>query len=264
MGTCYLRDLKVKKVSFVSRGANRKQFFLAKSADFDTSVNSNINSGGTTTVRPEIKSKVAEILKAERNIDKVVALLKEDATLKATDAEVTEVKEFLAMVPAPPDNSAAAAALAKAQADAKAAEEEKQKLETRLNKIEEDQHRAEVKKWVDDECTHLNMGVDEAVNQILKAEKVDKDTAETLKKSFKSTSDALKSSVVLREVGRDGEVTDPLCNNLVAEVTKAAGDIRKSAGSQKQSEIIVEAIKSVGGQRYEQYRREFNHRAKTA
>jgi vacuolar-type H+-ATPase subunit I/STV1 len=259
MATCYLRDLKVKKVSFVSRGANRKQFFLAKSADFDTSVNNNINSGGTTTVRPEIKSKVAEILKAERNIEKVVALLKEDATLKATDAEVTEVRDFLAMMPAP-DTSA----LEKAQAEAKKAEEEKQKLETRLNKIEEDQHRAEIKRWVDDECAHLNMNVDEAVNQILKAEKVDKDTAETLRKSFKSTSDALKSSVILREVGRDGEAMDPLCNNLVAEVTKAAGDIRKSASGQKQSEIIVDAIKSVGAHRYEQYRKEFNHRAKTA
>ncbi len=254
----YLQNLKVKKVSFVTRGANRKQFFLAKSADSIESSDSKNNISGGTTVRPEIKQKAAEILKAERNIDKVVALLKEDAALKATEAEITEIRDFLALIPAPD-----ASALETATAAVKKAEEEKRSLEARLNKIEEDRHREEIAKWVAAECAYLNMPADEATAQILKAEKIDPSTAEMLKKSFKSTSDVLKTSKLMTEVGRDSEPSDPIAGNLVSEVAKKSAELRKS-GNQKPAEAVIEAIKAAGPDRYERYRKEFHQRTRMA
>jgi len=263
----YLRDLQVKKVSFVRRGANRRVFFLAKSDDADDAagVVNNHNSGGAIKMRPEIKAKLGEILKTERDLEKVCALLKGDAALKATEDEITEVRDFMSLMP-PPDDSALKKAqedAKKAADDAKKAADEKQALEARLNKIEEDRHRDEIKKWVDTECPHLNMTTNDAVEKILKAEKVDNETAEALKASFKATSDALRTSVAMREIGNDGESHDPIAGNLVAEVSKSADEIRKSDRGVKRSEAVIDAIKSIPGQRYEAYRREFNHRART-
>jgi hypothetical protein len=259
-----LVNLKVKKVSFVRRGANRREFFLAKTADFRSQgegVNNSINSGGRSPMRPEIRLKLGEILKKERDIDRVCALLKEDAVLKASEAEVAEVRDFVALIP-PPD-PAIALELQKA-ADAKKTAEEAQKAAVaELTKIREDNHRAEVQKWVEDNCKYLNMTSTDATEQILKTEKVDLVTAEMLKKSFKSTSDALAASELLKEAGRGNENRDfdPIGGNLILDVSKMANEIRKS-GDVKQSDAIIAAIKTAGPIRYENYRKEFNRRAR--
>jgi hypothetical protein len=271
-----LTNLRVKKVSFVRRGANKKEFFLAKTADFSATnndggeeesgngeaFNNEIQSGGRKPMRPEIRLRLGDILKKERDMDRVCALLKEDSVLKATEAEVAEVRDFIALIP-PPDPTIALE-LQKAADAKKDAEEAQAKAEGELTKIRESNHRSEVKKWVEDNCKYANLTNDEATDQILKAEKVDLVTAEMLKKSFKGTSDALASSELLKEAGRSGEARDfdAVGGNLVMDVSKMANEIKKS-GTVKQSDAILAAIKSAGPVRYESYRKEFNRRART-
>lgn len=114
----FLKDLTVKKVSFVRRAANRTKFLLLKSADADpeqkdqpelktepeTAVKTELNKGGNQPVRPELKSRLmsimkeAALLKEKRTGEQVVALMKADETLKITDAEVTEVQNALELM----------------------------------------------------------------------------------------------------------------------------------------------------------------------
>jgi hypothetical protein len=263
-----LKNLNVKKVSFVRRGANKREFFLAKSADFRGSnqegdVNNNNKSGGATTMRPEVRLKLGEILKKERDVERVCALLKEDTVLKAQDSEIAEVRDFVALIPAP--DPTPALELAKSQDTIAKAEAARVAAETELKNIKETTHKAEIKKWVSENCSHLTgMNADEATEKILKAEKVDADTAETLKKSFQSTSDALKASEIVKEIGRGGEDSyDPIGGNLVAEVSKVASELKKSDSSRSGSNAVIAAIRSTGHARYENYRKEFNHRVRT-
>ena len=268
-----LTNLKVKKVSFVRRGANRREFFLAKSADYRgegaeelKDNNDNNSNGGAKPMRAEVRLRLGDILKQERDVERVSALLKSDGALKVTDAEIAEVRDFVSLIP-PPDPQVALEM--KKQADAVQEAVEKQaKAEAELLKIREDNHAAEVKKWVDDNCKYLNITATEATEQILKAEKVDLVTAETLKKSFKSTSDALAASVLMKEVGRngagEGSDFDPIGGNIVSDVAKIAGELQKSSSEVKKSDTIVAAIKSIGANRYENYRKEFNRRARTS
>jgi hypothetical protein len=263
---CLLTDLKVTKVSFVKRGANKRQFFLAKSADFvEEGAVKPINKPGGAKMRPEIKVKLGEILKKERDAESICALLKEDAVLKVTDEELSEVKDFVGLIPPlqKVEPAPEAALLAKAQADAKKAEEDNRSLQARLAKIEEDNHNKTVSEWVEKECPYLNMTTADAASQIVKAEKVDPETAESLKKSFKSTSDALRISQLTKELGRNGEEgLDPVGGNVVAEVVKKTQELKKGSDA-KSSDIIMAAIKDVGAARYENYRKEFNRRART-
>lgn len=273
----YLKNLCVKKVSFVRKGANKKEFFLAKSADFGEEKSSsddskkkkeedvinndgNSNSGGTT-VRPEIRTKLAGILKAERNIEKVVALLKADTAIAVKDEELGEISEFLAMIPPlPADNTEA---LKKAEADLAAAEVEKKALGERLTKVEQARHRDEIKKWVTEECPYLNVKVDDAVDRIVQAETAGEAVAKMLKEAFKGTSDTLRDSKLFKDQGQDNREEDTIGGNILSDVVKKVNEIKKSDGL-KGSEAVIEAVKSVGGRRYEQYRTEFNKRAKQA
>jgi hypothetical protein len=110
------------------------------------------------------------------------------------------------------------------------------------------------------------MSAEEATDQILRAEKVDLATAEVLKKSFRSTSEALKASKILEDIGSGGEDSfDPIGGGVAAEVSRMANELHKSTGGSgmKKSDAVLAAIHGIGGRRYEAYRKEFNHRART-
>ena len=274
----YLMNLKVKKVSFVKRGANKREFFLAKSADYITAQNtdnppsssgegdnSNNFNGGARPMRPEVRLRLGDILKKEHDIDNICSLLKKDDVLKATDAEIAEIRDFVSLIPPPPAPDPTLELEKQKAIDlAKSAEEARKQVEAEIAKMRDEAHKAEVTKWVETNCKYLNMDTPTAVEQILKAEKVDLVTAETLKKSFQSTSEALQASALLKEVGRSGEDGnfDPIGGNLVADISKVASEIQKSH-EVKKSDAVMAAIKSVGGAKYDAYRKEFNRRART-
>jgi hypothetical protein len=260
---CFLQDLKVKKVSFVRRGANKKQFFLAKSADFvEKKIINEHSLGGTITVRPEIKAKVAEILKMERNAEKVVSLLREDTVLKATDIELEEISSFVSMIPAPPivDNSA----LAKAQADIDLANAKALAAETRVSALETIQHTNDLSAWLAKECPALNIPSSSAIAQVLNAEKVSKEAAELLKDSFKSISTALQSSSLFREAGVRGDNGDVLGADLVKAAQQKLTEIQKSGAATKGSEQVVAAIRSLDVHKSEQYIADFRRKNRAA
>lgn len=254
---CNLRELKVKKVSFVRRGANKKQFFLAKSAGED-SIPNNQNSGGAHKMRPEIKKKLAEILKGERNADKVCVLLKSEATLKITEDEVTEVREFIEMFPPAPapketDNGDA---LRKAQSDLETERAARKAADERIAKIEEDRHQEALEKWLGSECPHLPVKTEDAIKQILAAEKAGEEVAKTVKENFKATSKSIRESSLLKEIGRGGEGDpDPLAGGLIAEVLQKRDALVKDASEKlKSSDVITLAIKSMSPEKLEAYR----------
>jgi hypothetical protein len=263
--TACLENLIVKKVSFVRRGANRKPFFLAKSADYVEKDINNNDHQEAQTMRPTIKTKLGEILKTERDQAKVCALLKADTELKVTDDEITLVKDFMSLLPPvvtpPPESDPTLARLKKA-------EEDNTTLRADLAKMQEATQRADILKWVEEECPYLNVAATEAVDKIMKMMKADKDMAEELKKSYKTTSDALRDSALFKRFGSSGDADysdhDPVSDGYVATVVKKTQEVHKTNTARKASDAVIDAIKSIGGRRYAQYRSDHIYRAKTA
>ena len=109
----YLKNLSVNKISFVNKAANKRKFVLLKSDETPDN-----NMGDVIRMRKEIKAKLIEVMKSETAIEKIVVLLKADADLKVTEAEVLEVTDFVEVANAA-TCSAAEAAAAKLEVDKK-------------------------------------------------------------------------------------------------------------------------------------------------
>lgn len=221
-------------------------------------------SGGITIVRQEVKKAIQKILKEGHNKSEVVNLLKADAELKVTDPEIAEVADFMDLVPEPqtqPTNKSVDVI----------SKEEFEVVKNELTTLRKQNHRSEIRKFVEDECPNLNIAVNDAVENILKAEEAGEVVAKALKDSYKSTSDALKNNAIFKEYGRAGDTNtvsdDNIGNGLVSDVRKGVTEIAKADSKLKKHEVVLEAIRKSSGQdgsRYMGYREEHRRRAKLA
>lgn len=240
----FLKNLKVCKVSFVRRGANKRKFLLLKSED---SIHDNDQTKGGNEMKELVKEKVIEILNKEQDPAKVVTLLKADKdieNLKLSDEEFTEVAnsvEFfksLLTTKASDDEEKkeeakkkeeAAAAIKKAAelsaanggTDAKtladvltkfetvttALEKSQKTIEAQSAKIEKQEavsERRDVLKWLHLSCPYLPADFEKTADEIIAVQKESSSAAATMKEVLKSTSAAMANSDIFEEAGSGG------------------------------------------------------------
>jgi hypothetical protein len=194
-----------------------------------------------------------------------VNLLKAEVDLKVTDAEIAEITDFLDLVPA-------VEVTKKSDNEVVITKEQFDSMQSNLQKLQDSQHRSEVRKWVEDECPNLNMSIGDAVDAIVKAETAGETVAKSLKDSFKSTSDALKNNTIFKEFGRSGDASgavpdDTLGNGIVSEIKKNVAEISKSDSKSSSHEVVLDSIRKAAGSdgvRFMQYRDQHVRRAKLA
>lgn len=240
----FLKDLKVRKISFVGRPANKRQFLLLKSEDIeDADVKEQQlkqTRKGEMKMNDVVKQKVVELFKTEQDSEKVLTLIKADKDLTLSEEELHEVENSLSLIaelavveeitepelesmtkeneaetvpmePAIPESK-----LAKAdpeiQALIKAMQENTQAMATRLDKqdveiqIQKDQNQlAEITKWIVRECPFLAGDVEQYADEILALEKVNPATAKTFKETLRRTASVLEGSNVFDEIGGGGD-----------------------------------------------------------
>jgi hypothetical protein len=287
----YLKNLSVNKISFVNKAANKRKFVLLKSDETPDN-----NMGDVIRMRKEIKAKLIEVMKSETAIEKIVVLLKADADLKVTEAEVLEVTDFVEVANAA-TCSAAEAAAAKLEVDKKKKTEETEKAEkaadntkkedkdkepnmpdteksellkanqdlmTRLSKMENDQKKRDLVSWLQKECAFLPEDVNKAADTIMQLEAVSKEAAEKFKETLQKSSTAIQNSKLFSEVGVS---TDSLMKSegdgfeLIRKVSRSFDELKKS--DKPMTPDAVRHIVNGFGNEYESYRRSHIQRAKT-
>lgn len=236
----FLKNLKVSKVSFVRRGANKRKFLLLKSAE---DITNSDQMHKEELMQELVKTKVIEILNKEQDPVKVVSLLKADSeivNLKLSDEDFVEVTNsvefFKALIPteksddekkaaeekAKLEKEAAAAAkkaaaasngdddltmsdvvkqLAEMTSAVKKSNEQNQTLSEKLEKQEEEIARRDILKWLTINCPYLPADVQKTADEILAVQKVSVSAAQTMKDGFQRASAALANSDAFDQIG---------------------------------------------------------------
>lgn len=294
----FLKNLRVKKVSFVKRGANRRKFLLLKSEDVFND-GDRIAKGGNQ-MHELVKAKVMEILNKEQDPEKVIALLKADKdieNLQLSDEDFSEVKtsvEFSKALqpekkepPAKKEESAKKEPVKKeapegdsspeledvvaklalvteslAKSDMRSVE-----LTKKIEKQARDNSRREILKWLHLECPYLPADLEKTADEILTLQDVSESAAKTLKDGLQAASAALSNSDVFDEAGTGGagQTNGRLPgSSLIKEIQEAQAEVKKSGDKVNQVELIRSIVASKGRNNYLLYREEVLRRAKLA
>ena len=295
----FLKNLSVKKVSFVRRGANKRKFLLLKSAE-------DIINGEQTQkealMQKLVKEKVQEILKSEHDHIKVVALLKADkeiVDLKLTDEEFVEVensvgffKTLLPTIKADDEKAAAAKAKKEKEEAAKKAatngdtelsdvvkqlatmtkametsNTQNKTLAEELAKQKKEVDRRDILKWLTINCPYLPADTQKTADEILALQAVSESAAQLMKDGLQRASAALENSDAFGELGssQDGQIGPKIPGSeLLHEIKKELTEVKKS-GDKVDEPAIIRGIVNGGGRRnYLAYRNQVIQRAKLA
>jgi hypothetical protein len=265
-----LRDLKVNKVSFVDKAANKRKFLLLKSADADTDANAGAEPTTKTEgesnimLREEIQKSVRLLLKGGLDDNKIIETVKSE--FKTTDAENAELTANLALVrslvppapePPPPAADATTSELAKMR-------QENEVLRADIRKDAEDRKKGEIRLWLSENCSHLTADANQMVDDIFKMQSANPEGVDRFKASLKASSDAIKNSALFVEKGSSYDsVPVPMGSTIMKKVKESIEEVRKSGNPiSKGSDVVMQAVKSLGADAYKRYRDEHNYRAK--
>lgn len=296
----FLKNLRVKKVSFVRRGANRRKFLLLKSAEDVINNDGDQQKHKEELMQKLVKERVMEILKSEQDPTKVIELLKADKDIENLQlseedfAEVqTSVEFFKALLPEkkePPvkkeepkskeepvkkegsengsikleDVLAKLATVTESLAKSHTVQEG---LAEKLEKQEHDNNRREILKWLHLECPYLPVEFNKTADEILKLQDVSKSAAQVMKDGLQAASAALSNSDVFDEVGTggpgrpNGHIPG---SELLKEIKEAQAEVKKSGEKVDQIELIRSIVTSKGRNSYLSYREEVLRRAQMA
>jgi hypothetical protein len=274
-----LKNLKINKVSFVRRAANKRKFLLLKAEDSSSSLgeessisnnnNDNNNKGGAE-VRSEVKTKLTSLFKTEKDTSKLMEVLKGDKELKLSDEEVVEVQNTLELLKSVSAEPQSPPPKADGNNDGDGVElkkvlEENKALLDRVEKMETDTLRRDTAAWVKTHCPYLPDGVEKTVDKIIEIQKASPTAAEMLKEELKRSSAALQESATFSEIGvsAEGIITDDIGGDLLAEVQKSLTEIRKSGEMQDLPQKVADIVRAQGAEAYNRYRAAHIRRAKT-
>lgn len=273
MKKSFLKDLAVEKISFVRRAANKRRFLLMKASDqsvadkskkdVDVDLN-NKKTKGENQVRPEIKSRVASImkeaklLKETRTVDQIIALLHADAALKITDAEVSDVRNALdiagsfVVVEDDKDNKKVEKKstetddrLDTLQKQQTALAEENKQLRDRLEKEETQRERRDLLTRLSNEAGTLPADTEKAVDNYMKIKKSDPEAAKFFWDSLISSANAIARSGLLGEVGRSGGIPvddSSVEGKIVADIRKAQAEVKVKKSGDTETKIDEVAV----------------------
>ncbi len=292
----FLKNLKVKKVSFVRRGANRRKFLLLKSEEPNDQLK------GGTEMKELVKQKVVEILKSETDPKEVVKLLKADKdieNLQLSDEDFQEVEnslEFMkALVPEKepvkkePVKKAEPAPVKKAEPNGNGdkgtsledvlqklasatnalakSSERTGELEKKIEKQERVNTRRDILKWLHLECPFLPADFEKTADEILELQDVSESAAQIMKNGLQAASAALAGSDIFEESGGagGGRVSGHIPGSeLLKEIKDAQDEVRKSGDKVDEVELIRGIVNGKGRNFYLGYRDSINRRAKLA
>lgn len=273
----FLSELNVKKVSFVNRAANKRKFLLLKSDDHgDQKIEKEQEHEEESTImKDEIRKSVRLLLKSGTSDEKIVETLK--AEYKLTDPEIAEVKNSLDFARSVVTPDAAKPEVKKQdpepepdpepegiRKDLEEMRKENAAMREAIQKDTENRMKSEIRKWLSDNCTHLPADSAQITEDIFKMQQTNPEGADRLKQSLKASSEAVRNSFILVEKGSSYDASPvPMGNTILQKVRTSLEEIRKSGNNvQKGSDVISDAVKSLGSAAYKQYRAEHNYRAK--
>lgn len=269
-----LKDMDIQAVSFVRRGANRRKFLLLKREGFPS------NNHEEGKVRPELLKKLQEVVgTGERNVEKIVELIKSDDALKVTEQEEGEIRNSVALFASLPQPKAEPTK--KSGDDPKPATEPKpttfegdgeemvskaayDALQKTVETIQRNDRRRDVVMILKTDCKYAPIDTEQTADQILDLEAVDPNAAERYIDTLKKASVAMEKSGITNEIGssQSGSSFDELGGEYLQLINKAKSDIQKSGATVKPSDVVKSVIRSQGSDKYTQYRREHVLRAK--
>lgn len=261
----FLKNLKVSKVSFVRRGANKREFLLLKSDTLGDGGTGDGNKGnkkgqehqGGTKVRKEVKDAITLLMKTNKKSE-IVNLLKSNTELKITEQETQEVTNALDLLPEtenqPPPANPPTDLLKTVEELRKQNEALAVQLQESADIRKKDDIRARLKK----ECSHLPIAEDQAVEQLFKLEKIDKVSADLLFNSFKQTSELTKKSIILSEIGSSGvaEEAGSVVSEYLREMKKEDNVVKKADGKPDMTETVMRVVRKLGPDKWDSYRKE--------
>lgn len=298
----FLKNLQVKKVSFVRRGANRRKFLLLKSEE-DIINSSDQQKHKEELMQNLVKTKVMKILKSEQDPAKVIELLKTDdeiVNLELRDEEFDEVRNsvefFKALNPfeqkkldAENKKKREAEAMKKEETDkmktggdqlsdvvkqlstmTKAMEvsnEQNKALSEKLAKQEKVIVRRDIVKWLTINCPYLPADIQKTADEILTLQDTSESAAKLMKDSLQRTSAALENSNSFDEVGNgnDGQIGPRIPGSeLLREIKKQLTEVKKGGEKVNEPEIIRSIVAEGGRNNYMAYRNQVIQRSKLA
>ena len=290
-----LANLNVTAVAFVQRGANRKTFFLTKSADQNQ--NTHVTKKGVEmneVIRKELQTLMKSADHKDSSVEKLITALKASEVVKKlelTDEDFTELTkdvELIKSLTAPPaadpasngtgtgtgtgdgnaNGDGAGDGVAKSKDQVildlqKSVEDLAKTLETQ----NENSRISEIKKTLEDRAPYAPIDVAKEAKLIFKLEKVDADSAKGLLENFERISVAMAASGSYQEIGSSAEGDDSVMAEVASDVTKAVDDLEKTEkGDTPERTIasITKLMKKKGAGFYDQYVHEHRQRAREA
>lgn len=277
----FLADLNVKKVSFVSRAANKRKFLLLKSDEPDKQVKEEKqpNTAEETNImlKEEIQKSVRLLLKTGLADEKIVETIKAEHSLK--DAEVEELKGALSIArsmagvlapeskpdvkksdPKDEDDEPEPGSLRKEVSDLRKQNDD---LRESIRKEAEDRSKREIRVWLSEDCPYLTADATQMVEDIFKMSQTNPEGVQRFKDSLKASSDAIKNSALLTELGSPYDANPvPTGDILLKKIRTNVDEIKKGASNIKESDAIIQAVKGMGPAIYTQYRHEHIQRSK--
>ena len=257
----FLKHLKIKKVSLVRRGANKRRFLLLKSLDGDegegddknkkTTNNNNNNTEEVEKLSKEIRSRVLELLKDKQDSDAIVSTIGKEFD----DAGVEVAKgllDFLSDVPQkepsvppkePPKIPPKESQITKADFDKLAKENEDYRK--KLDKMETDNRIEKTQDWIAENCAFVpDLDAEALTAKIMKVEDVDAEAAKTMKESLSAASRAVEASKAFSELGSERE---GLLNKSDA--------VEKKFDEAKTPEEFAKVMEGLNASEHEEYRK---------
>jgi len=250
----YLKNLKVKKVSFVQSPANLKPFVLTKaidsastgtsataddggtlhidpqdgstfwaSKDIDVNVNSKLNKkeGDVFIMNEELKKKIQELLKKGISRDAVIQELKK--TEEVPEELEKTIQFFLDLVETKTVEKTVEVEVEKKVVDEKAMEVVKD-LKEKLASLEKERALDRIVTWLEKECSSYPGNVKETAEKIYKLQSVDEEAAQVMKDAIKTASDTVEKSVLFEDRGSvalDADELGALVKTVSTELEKS-------------------------------------------
>ena len=280
-----LVNLNVTAVAFVQRGANRKKFFLTKSADQNQELNKRRGKRGkkmNEVIRKELQTLMKSADHKDSSVEKLVTALKASEVVKKlelTDEDFTEVTKDVELIksltsPAPADPPAdPPAANGDVNGDVKKDKDqvivELQKSVADLAKTIETQNEnlriSEIKKTLEERAPHAPIDIEKESKLIFKLEKTDADSAKSLIENFERISVAMAASGAYNEIGSSAEGDDSVMAEVASDVVKTVEELEKTEkGDTPERTVasITKLMKKKGAGFYDQYVAEHRQRAR--
>lgn len=285
-----LVNLKVTAVAFVQRGANRKTFFLTKSADHSQKLNQKRKGEEMNEViRKELQTLMKSADHKDSSVEKLIEALKASEVVKKlelTDEDFTEITkdvELIKSLSAPADvKDVKKDGDTKKDGDVKDVKKdgntdkdqiiiELQKSVGDLAKVLETQTEnlrlSDIKQTLEKRAPYAPIDVEKEAKLILKLEKLDAEAAKSMIERFEQISTVMASSGAYNEIGSSADGDDSVMAEVATDVAKDLEALEKSDKGDTPDRIVASVtklMKKKGAGYYDQYVSEHRQRARVS